>query len=359
MAEHDASTGGVIYNYVYSGSRMVARMGSGVINWFVSDRLSNRLVLDASGNVVGRQAHLPFGEDFGESGTQEKHHFTSYERDGESGTDNAMHRQYLAYTGRFNRPDPAGASARMNEPQTWNRYGYVSNMPIDEIDPLGLSGDYPLPCWGLSPGECLCESAPEACYGNHGGPFPGNNNSPPPQWWTGFNTDDMTIINQSLTETINLLNHSDCASGLTSRQFGGRTIDLGQLMGALLTMQAKPEGQDATTHGQFRVFNGETSEHPSIAGHGAGLGGVILGPAGPTADIFLYAGFFNARGDARIAPLPSRAVALIHEAIHLQGFHDGDFREGGFKGSKALNTFIIHSCISPLFNHNDLSIVVQ
>jgi hypothetical protein len=33
----------------------------------------------------GGQGHLPFGEDFGESGTQQKHHFTSYERDSESG----------------------------------------------------------------------------------------------------------------------------------------------------------------------------------------------------------------------------------------------------------------------------------
>lgn len=77
----------------------------------------------------------------------------------------------------------------------------------------------------------------------------------------------------------------------------------------------------------------------------------------PDADIFLFAGFFNARGGARIAPDPSRAVALIHEAIHLQGFRD--FTEGSFRGSRALNTFVIHSCISPLFDHNVLSIVVR
>ena len=62
--------------------------------YYLSDRLSMRLVLEASGNVLGRQGHLPFGEDFGESGSQEKHHFTSYKRDGESGTDYAINRQY-------------------------------------------------------------------------------------------------------------------------------------------------------------------------------------------------------------------------------------------------------------------------
>jgi len=61
IAEHDGTTGGVIYNYVYAGSRLIARMGSGVINWFLSDRLSERLVLDVSGSVIGRMAHLPFG----------------------------------------------------------------------------------------------------------------------------------------------------------------------------------------------------------------------------------------------------------------------------------------------------------
>jgi hypothetical protein len=29
--------------------------------------------------MLGRQAHLAFGEEFAASGTQEKHHFTSYE----------------------------------------------------------------------------------------------------------------------------------------------------------------------------------------------------------------------------------------------------------------------------------------
>jgi hypothetical protein len=53
-----------------------------LVNVDFKDALSARLLLDTSGNVIGRQSHLPFGEDFAESGIQEKHHFTSYERDG-------------------------------------------------------------------------------------------------------------------------------------------------------------------------------------------------------------------------------------------------------------------------------------
>jgi len=137
IGEYD-STGATVYNYVYSGSRLIARMGSGIINWYLSDRLSERLALDGSGNVIGRMAHLPFGEDFGESGTQEKHHFTSYERDGESATDSAVNRQYLQTIGRFNRVDTYRVSSDLSNPQTLDRYSYVGNDPINLNDPLGL-----------------------------------------------------------------------------------------------------------------------------------------------------------------------------------------------------------------------------
>src|SRR5262249_21744916 len=80
MAEYNGSTGALQVEYIYSGGRMIANIAGGVTNYFLSDRLSVRLMLDASGNVVGRQAHLPFGDDFAESGSQQKQHFTSYER---------------------------------------------------------------------------------------------------------------------------------------------------------------------------------------------------------------------------------------------------------------------------------------
>jgi hypothetical protein len=79
IAEHNGSTGAVLVDYVYSGSRMIAKIESGTTHYLVSDRLSTRLVLDTASTVLGRQGHLPFGE----SGTQAKHHFTSYERDNE------------------------------------------------------------------------------------------------------------------------------------------------------------------------------------------------------------------------------------------------------------------------------------
>jgi RHS repeat-associated protein len=107
-------------------------------NYYISDPLSLRLTLDVSGNVVGRQGHLPFGEDFGETGTQEKHHFTTYGRDSATSTDYAVNRSYYAGTARFNSADPYQASDYLVDPQSWNRYAYVGNDPIHNVDPEGL-----------------------------------------------------------------------------------------------------------------------------------------------------------------------------------------------------------------------------
>jgi RHS repeat-associated protein len=90
-----------------------------------------------SGNVIGAMDNLPFGEDaLTGSGQDEKHRFTSYERDSETATDYAVNRQYQMSVGRFNRPDPVGGS--IGNPQSLNRYAYVQSDPINAVDPLGL-----------------------------------------------------------------------------------------------------------------------------------------------------------------------------------------------------------------------------
>ncbi|MEK6301802.1 MAG: RHS repeat-associated core domain-containing protein [Acidobacteriota bacterium] len=154
VSEHDATTPystnptyqakSARVDYIYSGARRIqsrqrtSSTGPWTSRYFLSDRLSTRITLDTSGNVVGRQAHLPFGEDFGESGTQEKHHLTGYERDSESGTDYAVNRQYAQTIGRFNRTDPFDASSRISNPQSLNRYSYTGNNPVNRTDRLGL-----------------------------------------------------------------------------------------------------------------------------------------------------------------------------------------------------------------------------
>ncbi|MFY9553772.1 MAG: RHS repeat-associated core domain-containing protein, partial [Blastocatellia bacterium] len=160
IGEHDATTvyttnptyqvNSARVDYIYAGSRMISsrdRSSSGApwaTKYYLSDRLSTRLVLSPTGTVLGRQAHLPFGEDFAASGTQEKHHFTSYERDGESGLDYAVNRGYSAAVGRFLSADPYRPSGYLVDPQSWNRYSYARNNATNRVDPLGLDDDDPI-----------------------------------------------------------------------------------------------------------------------------------------------------------------------------------------------------------------------
>ncbi|MEK6303861.1 MAG: RHS repeat-associated core domain-containing protein [Acidobacteriota bacterium] len=161
IAEHDGTTAystnppyqvkSARLDNIYAGARMLrsrqrtSSTGSWTSRYFLSDRLSVRVSLDTGGNVVGRQGHLPFGEGFAETGTQEKHHFTSYERDGESGLDYTVNRSHSANVGRFSQADPYKASGFATDPQSWNRYSYARSNPVNRVDPLGLDDDDPPP----------------------------------------------------------------------------------------------------------------------------------------------------------------------------------------------------------------------
>jgi RHS repeat-associated protein len=70
------------------------------------------------------------------------HKFTGYERDAESGLDNAQARYYGSSLGRFTSPDPRGGHTF--DPQTLNKYSYVRNNPLGFTDPTGL--DFYLQC---------------------------------------------------------------------------------------------------------------------------------------------------------------------------------------------------------------------
>ncbi len=64
---------------------------------------------------------------------------TGKERDQESGLDYFGARYYSAAQGRFTSPDPLMASARISDPQTWNRYSYALNNPLRLVDPDGMN----------------------------------------------------------------------------------------------------------------------------------------------------------------------------------------------------------------------------
>ena len=108
-----------------------------VISTHHPDHLSIRADTDSSGTRTS--GHLPFGEAWYETGTSDKWKFTTYERDsgtGETGLDYAQFRYYASGQGRFMSADLI--SGKLDAPQSFNRYRYVANDPINLIDPHGL-----------------------------------------------------------------------------------------------------------------------------------------------------------------------------------------------------------------------------
>jgi RHS repeat-associated protein len=80
--------------------------------------------------------------------------FTGKERDAETGLDNFGVRYFSGPEGRFTSPDPLLLSAKLEDPQTWNRYVYARNNPLRYTDPSGL---YASPAYSCDENhkECL------------------------------------------------------------------------------------------------------------------------------------------------------------------------------------------------------------
>jgi RHS repeat-associated protein len=141
--ENGAAPASPTREYISSGSAPLAKIEGSSTIYYLRDHLSNRVLMDANGNVVAAQGNYPFGELwYPTSGPLTKWEFTSYERDAESGNDYAMARYQVNRLGRFSSPDPLGGHA--SDPQSLNRFPYVESDPVNLTDPLGL-GQVPCP----------------------------------------------------------------------------------------------------------------------------------------------------------------------------------------------------------------------
>lgn len=121
--------------YITGPTGMLAMLSGGATTYYHQDHLSARLTTDANGNILTQEGHYPFGEQWYMIGQANKWFFTSYQRDSESGLDYALARYYDSRTGTFCSVDPLAGSP--DDPQSWNRYPYGRNDPIDVTDPSG------------------------------------------------------------------------------------------------------------------------------------------------------------------------------------------------------------------------------
>jgi RHS repeat-associated protein len=108
---------------------------------------SPRINTDQNGAVLARHDYRPFGEEiftsqrgpqYGYGADDVRKKFTGYEKDIETGLNFAQARYQDETQGRFTSPDPVMASASKSNPQTFNRYSYVINNPLNMTDPSGL-----------------------------------------------------------------------------------------------------------------------------------------------------------------------------------------------------------------------------
>jgi RHS repeat-associated protein len=132
-----------------------APTGAGTSYLFTDMLGSVRAITSDSGSIGECYDYLPFGRMLSASdngrnigcfqpdpdtqfSSRLPQKFTGKERDAETGLDYFGARYFSAPQGRFTTPDPLMASAKISNPQTWNRYSYTLNNPLRFVDPDGL-----------------------------------------------------------------------------------------------------------------------------------------------------------------------------------------------------------------------------
>jgi RHS repeat-associated protein len=99
------------------------------------------VAVDRLGSVrwatMASHTYYPYGVEYTAT-ANDMEKYATYTRDTLTGLDYAVNRYYASIWGRFISPDPSWSSADLRNPQSWNRYAYTLNDPINGNDPSGL-----------------------------------------------------------------------------------------------------------------------------------------------------------------------------------------------------------------------------
>lgn len=133
------------YGEIYVGDRHLATYSGGTTNFYHGDWLGTKRVMTAlNGTTSLTCTGFAFGDgvNCGTGTNWSFNGFTDDIHDPETNLEHTLFRQYSGTEGRWLVPDPSGlASADPGNPQSWNRYAYVMNDPINSTDPTGLWPD--------------------------------------------------------------------------------------------------------------------------------------------------------------------------------------------------------------------------
>jgi RHS repeat-associated protein len=144
------------HSNVWADGQLLGTYDTQGLHFYLDDWLGNRRVqTDYLGIVEQTCTNAPFGDSFNCGGTASypgspnlptEHHFTGKELDAESGNNYFGARYYSSNMGRFLSPDwsvdpdPVPYSDLEN-PQSFNLYGYVNNNPLSNTDADGHSNE--------------------------------------------------------------------------------------------------------------------------------------------------------------------------------------------------------------------------
>jgi RHS repeat-associated protein len=168
VAEYEA-TGSTGYGAlkrlnVSAGGRLLAvdevqTDGTKITSYAMADRIgSTRALMNTAGAVTSRHDYFPFGEELG-AGTgapgsptgmrtaaqgysaadNVRQRYADTRLDDATGLDHTLWRKLETRSGRWTTPDPYGKSLRVANPQSFNRYSYVFNDPVNFVDRNGLN----------------------------------------------------------------------------------------------------------------------------------------------------------------------------------------------------------------------------
>jgi len=144
-------SGTTITKYYYAGSQRVAVRTGTDVRYLFGDHLGSTSVsADVSGGSVTRQLYKAWGETRYSSGLPTKYQYTGqYSNTSDFGLMFYNARWYDPYLNRWTSPD--SIIPDQYNPQSWDRYAYVRNNPINRVDPSGHV-DF----------SCLMEGCPES-----------------------------------------------------------------------------------------------------------------------------------------------------------------------------------------------------
>jgi RHS repeat-associated protein len=287
---------------------------------------------------------------------QDTWNYATYWQDSVSGLDYANNRNYNNAYGRFMTPDPYNGSSKPSNPQSWNRYNYGGDDPVNNNDPSGLDEGPPqLVCTigaGIFYGE-ICYGFYSSLSWSVGG-----------SWWDSGAIENAIAAAEAQAQAyLSIWTTTNQARGLLAAKLQSEAVSSNSnCMGALETMTGKSFNQlmqDANQVAFVDVTGPSGSLSPSQVGlandSNATLSSEFAQSAGATAVtplgqpiVLLGSQYFNGTstfGNSTFnvsTPDSFKQSVLFHEFWHVEGIgHDdtpaasqafNDWLNGGCKG---------------------------